>query len=158
MDQQIQTGDNNNNSQANSNPNASTVTTTISRPKSTIGYVVIPYTQGLAESFKNAHGKYAIQTYFKGNTTIKLVLMKPKDQDPKDMKSGVIYSFQCNHIACNEEYIGETTGPLGRDTRSTLSNPAPSMCTYSKQGTTLQTPVFNIIGREAQGLAMNTST
>ena len=53
MDQLTQTADNNNNPQANNNPNASTVTTTISRPKSTIGYVVIPYTQGLAESLKN---------------------------------------------------------------------------------------------------------
>ena len=113
MDQQTQTGDNNKNSLANSNPNASTVTTTISRPKSTIGYVVIPYTQGLAESFKNTCGKYGIHTYFKGNTTIKQFLMKPKDQDPKVKKSGVIYSFQCNHIACNEEYIGKTARTLG---------------------------------------------
>ena len=88
MDQQTQTGDNNNSAQANNNPNASTVTTTISRPKSTIGYVVIPYTQGLAEGFKNTCGKYGIQTYFKGNTTIKQVLMKPKDQDPRTRKVG----------------------------------------------------------------------
>ena len=123
-------------------------TTTISRPKSTIGYVVISYTQGLVESFKNICGKYGIQTYFKGNTTIKQVLMKPKDQDPKDKKSGVIYSFQCNDIACNEEYMGRQQGPLGRETRSTLANPVLSMCIYSKQGTTLQTyiHIFGIWG------------
>ena len=34
--------------------------------------------------------------------------MKPKDQDPKDNKSGIIYSYQCNHLDCDEEYIGET--------------------------------------------------
>ena len=34
--------------------------------------------------------------------------MKPKYQDPKDKKSGVIYSFQSNHIVCGEDYIGET--------------------------------------------------
>ena len=48
--------------------------------------MVIPYTQGLAEHFKNIYGKYGTQTYIKGNTTIKQVLMKPKDQDPKDKK------------------------------------------------------------------------
>ena len=70
--------------------------------------MVIPYTKGIAESFKKICGKYGIQTYFKGKTTIKQVLMKPKDQDPKDKKSGVIYSYQRRDIACGEEYIGET--------------------------------------------------
>ena len=87
-DQQPQPGNNTNNSQANNNLNANTERTTISRPKSTVRYVVIQYTQGLAESFKNILGKYGIQTYFKGNTTIKQVLMTPKDQDPKDKKVG----------------------------------------------------------------------
>ena len=134
MEHQTQNGDNNNQGQANSNPNASTVSTTISRPNATIGYVLIPYTHGLAGSFKNTCGKYGIQTYFKGNTTIKQVLMKPKDQDPKDKKSGVIYSFQCNHIACNDKYMGRQQGLLGKDARSTLSNPLPFMHTYKKTG------------------------
>ena len=139
MEQQSQTGDNNSNqAQANNNEGASTTPSTSSRPKSTVGYVVIPYTKGLAESFKHICGKYGIHTYFKGNTTIKQVLMKPKDQDPKE-KSRVIYSFQCNHIACNEEYMGRQQGPLEKDTRNTSNNPLPSMLTYNKQDTTLQT-------------------
>ena len=55
-----------------------------------IGQVVIPYTQGTAKGFKNTCGKYGIQVHFKGNTTIKQLLMKPKDQDPKEKKSGII--------------------------------------------------------------------
>ena len=43
---------------------------------------------------------------------IKQLLMKPKDKDPKDQKSGVIYSYQCGDIACGEEYIGETSRTL----------------------------------------------
>ena len=35
--------------------------------------------------------------------------MKQKDWDPKDSKSGLIYSYQCHHLDCNEEYIGETS-------------------------------------------------
>ena len=46
MEQQTQTGNNNNQVQANSNQSASTVPTTISRPNSSMGYVVIPYTWG----------------------------------------------------------------------------------------------------------------
>ena len=153
MEQQTQTGDNNNQVQANSNPSASTVPTTTSRPNSTAGYVVIPYTQGLAESFKNTCGKYGIQTYFKGNTTIKQVLMKPKDQDPKNKKSGVIYSFQCNHIAYNEEYIGETARTLGERCKEHLKQPSPIHVHIQQTGHNTTETSFNIIGREDQGLA-----
>ena len=72
--------------------------TTPTRQKPNIGYVVIPYTQSIAESFKNISAKYGIQTYFKGNMTIKQALMKPKDQDPKDKKSWVIHSYKCGDI------------------------------------------------------------
>ena len=124
MEQQTQTRDNNSQGQANSNPNASTLSTTISKPNSTVGNVVIPYTEGLVESFKNTCGKYGTQAYFKGNTIIKQVLMKPKYQDPEDKKSGVIYSFQCNHIACNEKYIGETAWTLGERCKEHLKQPS----------------------------------
>ena len=131
-------GNNNNQTQANSNRGTST-STPGPGCKSMVGQVVIPYTKGVAEGFKHICGKYGIKVHFKGNTTVKQVLMKPKDQDPKDKKSGVIYSFQCNNIACDEEYIGETARPLGKDARSTSNNPLPSMHMYSKQDTTLQT-------------------
>ena len=49
------------------------------KEKPSIGYVVIPYTKGITDSSKNICGKYGIQAYFKGNTTIKQMLMKPKD-------------------------------------------------------------------------------
>ena len=141
MEQQSQSGDNNNQVQANNNPGTSTVPSTSSRPNSTMGYVVIPYAKGLAESFKHTCGKYGIQTYFKGKTTINQVLMKPKDQDPKEKKSGVIYSFQCNHIACNGEYIGETARTLGERCKEHLKQLFPSMCTYNKQDTIPQKTV-----------------
>ena len=55
--------------------------------------------------------------------------MKPKDQDPKEMRSGVIYSFQCNHIPCNEEYIGETGRTLGERCKEHL-NHHPHPCAH----------------------------
>ena len=105
------------------------------------------------ESFKHTCGKYGIQTYFKGNTTIKQVLMKPKDQDPKEKKSWVIYSFQCNHIACAEEYIGETARTLGERCKEHLKQPS-AIHTHIQQTGYNETEVsFNIIGREDQGQA-----
>ena len=127
---------NNNQPQVNNNQDTST-TNTRPRPTSTIGQVVIPYMQGTAEIFKHICGKYGIKVLFKGNTTIKQLLMKPKDQDPMEKKSGVIYSYQCNNLACDEEYIGETTRtPGGRDTRNISSSTLPSMNTSNKQDTT----------------------
>ena len=101
------TSDNNN---GNTNNNNQDSYPTINRQvnKATVGQIAIPYTKGISESIKQTCGKYGIQVHFKGNTTIKQVLMKPKDWDPKYSKSGLIYSYQCHHLDCDEEYIGET--------------------------------------------------
>ena len=74
---------NNNQAQQVNSQDASSTNTTRSN-KNFIGQVVIPYTQGRSEGFKNICGKYGIKVHFKGNTTIKQLLMKPKDQDPKE--------------------------------------------------------------------------
>ena len=81
-----QTGENNSNqTQVNNNQGASQLPT-ISRPKCTVRQVSLPYTKGKVESFKHICGKYGIKVHFKGNPTIRQVLMKPKDQDPKERK------------------------------------------------------------------------
>ena len=42
------------------------------------GHIVIPYTQGLCESIRKICGRYGIQTHFKGDTTIKNLLVSPR--------------------------------------------------------------------------------
>ena len=37
--------------------------------------------------------KYGIQTHFKGKRALKQILVKLKDKDPKEKKSGVIYCY-----------------------------------------------------------------
>ena len=74
----------------------------------TKGHIVIPYTQGLCESIKKICGRYGIQTHFKGSSTMKNLLVSPKDKDPMVSKSGAIYWFQCGDLTCDDEYIGET--------------------------------------------------
>ena len=56
----------------------------------TKGHIVIPYTHGLCESIKKICGRYGIQTHFKGNSTIKNLMVFPKDKDPMVNKSGAI--------------------------------------------------------------------
>ena len=87
--------------------------------KATVGQIVIPYTKAITKSMKQTCGKCGIQVHFKGNTTIKQVLMKPKDQDPKDSKGGLIYSYQCHQLDWYEEYIEETARTLVEEGRNT---------------------------------------
>ena len=61
----------------------------------TKGHIVIPYTQGLCESIKNICRRYGIQANFKSNSTIKNLLVSPRDKDPMVNKSGAIYWFRC---------------------------------------------------------------
>ena len=76
--------------------------------------------------------------------------MKPKDTDPKDSKSGLIYSYKCPQLECNEEYIGETGRTLGERRREHLKQPSP----IHGHSQALRHPIDdNIIGREDRGQA-----
>ena len=112
-------------SEDHNNNTANTGNTSSTALKTKAGYVVVPYTKELSESFKKICGKYGIQTYFKGNTTIKQTLMKPKDQDPKYNRSGLIYSYKCQDIICGEDYIGETSRSWGERHKEHLRGPSP---------------------------------
>ena len=152
--QQLGEDGNTNNNQAqltNIQDASSTNTTTTRSNQNYIGQVVITYTQGKAKGFKNICGKYGIQVHFKGNTTIKQLLMKPKDQDPKERKSGIIYSYQCTNIACNEKYIGETSRTLGEKHKEHLKQPSPIYVHIQQTGHTIEDSSFNIIGKEDRG-------
>ena len=89
------------------------------KDKHSLGHIVIPYTHGLGESIKKNCKKYGMQTHFKGNRTLKQLLVKPKDLDPTEEKGGAIYMYQCGELLCDEEYIGETSRTLGEGTKST---------------------------------------
>ena len=79
--------------------------------------------------------------------------MKPKDKDPKDTESGVIYNYQCGDIACNEEDIGEISRTLGERYKEHLKQPSPIHVHIQQTGHTSTTNNFNTTGREDQGLA-----
>ena len=148
----IPSRDNNNSTTHNSSP-GNNPSRTSSGNKATLGQVVIPYTKGLAKSIKQICCKYGIQVHFKGNTTIKQILVKPKDQDPKENKSGIIYSYQCNHLDCDEEYIGETARTLRERRMEPLKQPSPIHGHIQETGHTITEHSFSIIGREDQGQA-----
>ena len=52
--------------------------------------MVVSYTKGLSESFKNICGDMEIQVYVKGRNTMRNLLADPKDKDTITEKSGVV--------------------------------------------------------------------
>ena len=89
------------------------------------GHIVIPYAWGLCKSIKKICESHCIQTHFKGNSTIKNLLVSPKDKDPMVNKSGTIYWFQCGDLTCNDENIGETSRTFGERFKEHLKGPSP---------------------------------
>ena len=88
-----------------------------------IPYITVPYYKGLSESVKKKCNNYGVQVYFRGGTTIKNLLMAPKDKDPMLRKSGVIYSYKCGRVECEEEYIGESSRTFWREVQGTSEGP-----------------------------------
>ena len=119
------------------------------------GHIVIPYTQGLCESIKKICGRYGIQTHFKGGTTIKNLLVSPKDKDPMVNQSSAIYWYQCGDLACDDEYIGETSRTFGERYKEHLKAPSAIHHHSTQTGHTTNHNNFQIIGREGHNLARN---
>ena len=109
--------------------------------------------KGLEESIKNICKRYGIQTHFNGNNTIKNILVKSKEKDPLDKKSGAIYWYQCGEIRCDDEYIGKTSRTLGERYKEHLTEPSPIFGHCNISGHSTNRDNFTIIGREHYGLA-----
>ena len=117
-----------------------------------MGHIVTPYVQDLGESIKCTCTKYCIQTFFRGYTTLKQMLVRPKDQDPNKKKSKVICSYQCGTIDCGEENISETSRTQGERYKDHLREPSPIQAHSQLIGHQLSQDNFSIIGREDQDL------
>ena len=82
------------------------------------------------------------------------MLVRPKDKDPKDCQSNVIYSYKCKEVHCNEEYIGESSRTLGERYREHLKEPSPIHTHSIQTGHYANEDNFSILGREDWGLTM----
>ena len=111
-------------------------------------HIVVPYYSGLSESIKNIGKRFGVQVYFKGGTTIKNLLMTPKDKDPIQKQSGVIYRYQCDRVDCDEEYMGESSRTFGERFKEHLKPPSPIYDHSNITGHNVTINNFNIVGRE----------
>ena len=74
--------------------------------------VVIPYIRGLSEQYRHTLAKNKDRVFFKGTSTIKSLLMHPKDPIPNAQKTDIIYHWKCPANNCTAEYIGEINRSL----------------------------------------------
>ena len=115
-------------------------------------YITAPYYKGLSESVKKKCSNYGVQVYFRGGTSIKNLLMAPKDKDPMLKKSGVIYGYKCGRVECDGEYIGESSRTFGERFKEHQKAPSPIFDPYNMTGHSISIDNFNIVGREDQNL------
>ena len=74
--------------------------------------VVIPNIKGLSEQYRHNLAKFRVRVFSKGISTIKSLLMHPKDPIPDAHKTDIIYHRKCPTNNCTTEYIGETNRSL----------------------------------------------
>ena len=135
------------------NPSSTTAGRDTTKKKDNKGHIVIPYTQGLGESIKNICRKYGICTHFKGNRTIRNILVKPKDKDPLVRKSGAIYWYQCGELMCDMEYIGKTSRTFWEKIQRAPERTLTIYGHSNESGHSTNPDNFTIIGRERHSLA-----
>ena len=97
---------------------------------------------------KKIGSKYGLQVSFKGGTTIKNLLMSPRDKDPIQKQSGVIYRYRCDRVDFDGEYIGESSRTSGERFREHLKPPSPIYGHSNITGHNVTINNFNIVGRE----------
>ena len=75
-------------------------------------FISAPYFPGLSESFKQLFKYTPVQVCFKGQNTIKLMLMHPKDKVDPSLKKDIVYQWTCTKSNCKSSYIRETSRSL----------------------------------------------
>ena len=115
-------------------------------------HIVVPYHQGLSESFKRTCRKYGIEVHLKGGHTIKDLLMAPKDKDPILKRSGFIYRYKCGRVDCDHEYIGQSARNFEERFKEHLKAPSPIHDHINISGHSVTIDNFSILGREDQNL------
>ena len=115
-------------------------------------HVVVPYAKGLRKTFKNIWGKMGIQVHFKGDYTIRSLLVTPKDKYNITQTSGVIYRYKFVRLKCDEEYVGESARTYGERLKECFRVPSPIHDHANTPGHHIRLDNFSIMDRESHNL------
>ena len=93
--------------------------------------------------------------YFRGGSTIRDLLVHPKDKDTILQKSGVIYRYRCGRVDCEDEYIGDSGRTFGERFREHMRAPSPIIDHHNTTGHKVSLENFSIVGREDNSIVRN---
>ena len=113
---------------------------------------MVPYSKGHSESFRNICGKAGVQIHFKGNNTVKDLLVALMDRDSIFNKGGVIYRYKCDHMGCTMEYIGKAGRNFGHRYKEHLWAPSIIFDHSQTTGHSIMLDNFSIVDRKSQVL------
>ena len=110
--------------------------------------IVVPYMPNTGEKFRKLCKKKGIQVHFTGTNTFRTVLGNPKDKDPKNNQTGIIYHYQCPQINCPSAYLGESGRSFGERVKEHFKAPSPIHLHSTTTGHPMDPEQFNIVHKE----------
>ena len=88
------------------------------------------------------------RVHFKGENTLKNLLIFPKDREAITKQSNMIYWFKCGRTDCDDEYIGESARTFEERYKEHLKAPSPIFEHQNITGHTTTVENIKIIARE----------
>ena len=115
-------------------------------------FLVVSYTKGLSESFKNVCNKVGVKVHFKGKNTIFNLLVAPKDMDMITQKVGLSTGLNAHSQVAKRNTLWNWEGPLGKGSRNTTGNPSSISEHSNISGHCINVNGFTTVVREAHGI------
>ena len=103
---------------------------------------------GTGEKIKKLCKNKGIQIHFKGTNTLRTLLGNPKDMDPKNSQTGIIYHYKCPQINCPSAYIGGSGRSLGERIKEHFKAPSPIHLHSTTTGHPMDPEQFSIVQKE----------
>ena len=103
---------------------------------------------GIGKKFRKLCKRKGIQVHFKGTNTLRTLLGSPKDKDPQNNQTGIIYHYQCSQINCPSAYIGESGRLLGERVKEHFKGPSPIHLHSTTTGHPMDPEQFSIVHKE----------
>ena len=94
---------------------------------------MVPYVQGLTEKVTRIYKKYGISTSVRPHSTLRQILVHPKDKLETLENGEIVYKIPCK--ICNKAYIGET----GRQLKTRIEEHKKDVNSISSQTFTRNT-------------------
>ena len=114
--------------------------------------VVVPYMPNTGEKFRKLCKKKGIQVHFKGTNILRTALGNPKDKDPQNNQTGIIYHYQCPQINCLSAYIGESGRSLGERVKEHFNAASPIHLHSTTTGHPMDPEHFNIVQKRSTAI------